>query len=299
MGNLLIPSRVCVETVSESDLDFDEMTKCSPETMETIASSSLDNPAYTSEAIEWDKYTLDAWYHPGLDHVMISPPLVIKELSQTYITQLQDSSDPCVDLVKSLKARMSWCGSKSCIETKDLLKQKTKEWFVRTSMCSTKIGAHPKPATSAKEVIDQIKSSRRCLESFSARTSHSIYLFPWNSRCDISREFRVWVKFGRVVAIAPYFCAVKLDWLRPDDAEGIGLKILEFFESDAIKEAFSNDNFQNAVMDVLYTEGGAVKLIEFNPVESSGGGLFSFKRDARIFRGEEEKVVMRIVADDS
>lgn len=287
MGNLLVSSRICVDTVSESDLDFDEMTKCPPETMETIASSSLDNPAYTSEAIPWEKYTLDAWYHCGLDHVMISPPLVIMKLSQADILQLIDSSDPCVDLEKSLNSRMSCCGSK-----------KGGEWFVRTSMCSTKLGAHPKPATSAKDVIEQIKGSRRCLETFSARTSHSIYLFPWNSRCDISREFRVWVKFGRVVAIAPYFCAVKLDWLRRDDAERIGLKILEFFESDAIKETFSNNNFQSAVMDVLYTEGGTVKLIEFNPVESSGGGLFSFKRDARIFRGDEQKTVMRIVADD-
>eukprot|EP00520_Triparma_pacifica_P004308 CAMPEP_0118633342 /NCGR_PEP_ID=MMETSP0785-20121206/945_1 /TAXON_ID=91992 /ORGANISM="Bolidomonas pacifica, Strain CCMP 1866" /LENGTH=284 /DNA_ID=CAMNT_0006524209 /DNA_START=243 /DNA_END=1094 /DNA_ORIENTATION=- len=284
MGNLLSSSRIYVETVSESDLDFDEMTKCPPETMETIGTSSLDNPAYTSEAIPWEKYTLDAWYHCGLDHVMISPPLVIKKLCQADILQLLDSSDPCLDLEKSLSSRMSCCGSK-----------KVEEWFVRTSMCSTKLGARPKPATSAKEVIEQIKSSRRCLETFSARTSHSIYLFPWNCGCDVTREFRVWVKFGRVVALAPYFCAVKLDWLRPDDAERIGLKVLEFFESDAIQDAFTKNNFQSAVMDVLYTEGGTVKLIEFNPVESSGGGLFSFKRDARIFSGEVEKIVMRIV----
>lgn len=78
--------------------------------------------------------------------------------------------------------------------------------------------------------------------------------------------------------------------------EVIGLKILDFFECSVIVEVFEI-KFENAAMDVLYTDEGEIKLIEFNPVESSGGGLFSYEKDGRVFRGEEEKAFMRIVVD--
>jgi hypothetical protein len=52
-------------------------------------------------------------------------------------------------------------------------------------------------------------------------------------------------------------------------------------------------------MDVLVTEDNEIKLIEFNPMVTSGGGLFSWIDDADLLNGRNRKknpkVVMRIV----
>ena len=57
--------------------------------------------------------------------------------------------------------------------------------------------------------------------------------------------------------------------------------------------------FEDAVMDVLYMEDGTVKLIEFNPIVTSGGGLFSWVEDEELFvsggGGEDRLPIMRVV----
>ena len=105
------------------------------------------------------------------------------------------------------------------------------------------------------------------------------------------RELRVFIRGKKVVAIAPYYCAVPLDWLNSSTACAVGESVLDFFE--LIKDLMP---FEDAVMDVLYTEEKTVKLIEFNPIVTSGGGLFSWVDDIEILAGRMNgPPVMRIV----
>ena len=48
-------------------------------------------------------------------------------------------------------------------------------------------------------------------------------------------------------------------------------------------------------MDVLYMEDGTVKLIEFNPIVTSGGGLFSWVEDKETLAGDSRLPIMRVV----
>lgn len=94
MGNHLpTSSPFHIQTVSESDLNYDEMTKCPSTTMKIIKDSTQPNPAYTSSAIPWYSYNLDAWYNCSLDQFMISPPTAIKKLSSSDIHNLTNDLD--------------------------------------------------------------------------------------------------------------------------------------------------------------------------------------------------------------
>ena len=56
--------------------------------------------------------------------------------------------------------------------------------------------------------------------------------------------------------------------------------------------------FEEAVMDVIYMVTGEVQLIEFNPLLTSRGGLFSWVTDRDLLAGKKKQVVMRFVEDD-
>jgi len=70
----------------------------------------------------------------------------------------------------------------------------------------------------------------------------------------------------------------------------VGKAILKFHEG--IKH---HVRFEDAVMDVLYTPDEEVKLIEFNPLETSGGGLFSWRKDKDLLAGKKRTPVLRYV----
>ena len=125
--------------------------------------------------------------------------------------------------------------------------------------------------------------------------NHTIWLFQWNQACDITREFRVFIKAGRIVALAPYYCAVPLEWLTSKNAAAIGVEIIEWYEQNL--QQYASNYFTDAVMDVVYTAKKEIQLIEFNPIVTSGGGLFSWVQDKAVLDGvdPDAPVVMRIV----
>ena len=105
----------------------------------------------------------------------------------------------------------------------------------------------------------------------------------------------MFIKAGRIVALAPYYCAVPLEWLTSKNAAAIGVEIIEWYEQNL--QQYASNYFTDAVMDVVYTAKKEIQLIEFNPIVTSGGGLFSWVQDKAVLDGvdPDAPVVMRIV----
>ena len=280
MGNKS-SSRLSLEIIPENNLIYEEMTKAPPSTMNKVKQAG---GAYTTAELPWPQYILDNWYSSELAPFMVSSPRSKLQLTTEDIQLLQ--SNPTIEACQDLIARVEiqFPGDNfSC--------------FVRLSMCSTKRGSHACPAMNAMEVVQQILDSQRCVQSLSCPCQHTIWFFQWNDACDITREFRVFIKKNQIVALAPYYCAVPLPWLTAANAENIGERILDFYTN--VLQNYITSYFEDAVMDVLVTEDNEIKLIEFNPMVTSGGGLFSWIDDADLLNGRNRKknpkVVMRIV----
>jgi len=290
MGNLL-PLRI--ESLNASTLDFDSMTLAPPSTMELVKSQGS---AYCT-TLPWPTYILDAWYSPEIQRYMLARPIGRVQLDPGDIADLK-AKTITDSLLQRVKSQMTFPFSNLTHRNIEHVinmppRKGPPAYFVRTSMCSTKIGSHPNPATSASQVLSQITESQRCLAALSEPVQHNIWLFEWTD-ADITREFRVFIKNRKVVAIAPYYCAVPLEWLAsPETASAVSSSILKFYDKIA-----PHVHFEDAVMDVLYTEDGEIKLIEFNPMETSGGGLFSWVTDSDLLAGKHMRPLMRYVIDD-
>mmetsp|Transcript_61557 Transcript_61557/g.71937 ORF Transcript_61557/g.71937 Transcript_61557/m.71937 type:complete len:296 (-) Transcript_61557:689-1576(-) len=285
-------SQLSLEIIAENDLNYEEMTKTKPSTMEIVKRSKEKDGAFTTDELPWPTYILDNWYTKELSQFMVASPRGRISLTAEDIELLQSNPEPSnlnelADRVEEQFPKDDSGGSSSV----------GNGVFVRLSMCSTKRGAHAAPAFSGREVVQQIVDSQRCVQSLSCPVKHTIWLFRWNEACDITREFRVFVKDSSVVAIGTYYCAVPLPWLTSANAPEIGEEIMNFYENK-IKERIS---LSDAVMDVVVMgdakmgENEEIKLIEFNPLVTSGGGLFSWVDDKDLLDGMSEKAVMRIV----
>ena len=282
------PQKLQIQVLKSSDLDYENMALPPPTTINsTDIFDSYDtnvkgDGAFVSEVLPWSSYTIEAWYCSGLDKHLVKAPVFHVLLTPEIIKVLQEEGVSCSDerLGGIISKLDEHCNSKI-------------EVFVRTSMCSTKIGTTPKPCTSGKTVIKSILDCQRCIQSLSCPSvQHNIWLFPWNEECDLTREFRVFIQNQRIVAIGPYYCSLELDYLTSPVANSIGLAILKFWEEEISPLV---PNIDNAVMDVLKLDGEPCKLIEFNPRESSGGGLFNYLEDRRIMEGRQNATVMRII----
>ena len=284
-------SRLSLQVISEKDLNYDDMTKAPPTTMQIVKEANAPDGAFTTNALPWPQYILDAWYTPALAPLMVASPRGKVLLLATDIQCLKSNPSPeskeFLDLASRVQENFPLSASHDANEPF--------QCFVRLSMCSTKRGAHAYPAHNGTDVVQQIVDSQRCVQSLSCPVEHTIWLFEWNQACDITREFRVFIQKGKIVALAPYYCAVPLEWLTPKNATQVGLAILEWYEHN-LKDYLLN-YFQDAVMDVLYTDQKAIQLIEFNPIVTSGGGLFSWVHDKDLLNGVDvgASAVMRIV----
>ena len=276
-------ARLRLEVLPEDELKYEEMALAPPETMGIMKEEGSDGGAFTTPKLPWPMYILDAWYSPEIAPFMVSNPRGFVKLTPTDIELLrsQPAAEACEALALKVQSQIP------SIENNP----SQLPYFVRLSMCSTKIGTRAKPAHTGIEVVQQILDSRRCVDSLACPIDHTIWLFEWKASCNVIRELRVFIRGKKVVAIAPYYCAVPLDWLNSSTACAVGESVLDFFE--LIKDLMP---FEDAVMDVLYTEEKTVKLIEFNPIVTSGGGLFSWVDDIEILAGRMNgPPVMRIV----
>ena len=168
------PSReLKVETVSASSLKLEEMQKAHPRVIALMESTQ------GQCQLPWADYVIDSWYTPAIVRYMYAKPLSTTKLADKDITALASKQvDPI--MLKRLKSVM----------------KPGEKYFVRTSMCSTKVGIFPRPASNEKEVLDQVMSCQRCLDAFGKvpEVEHAIWLFEWMADCDIKREFRVFIK---------------------------------------------------------------------------------------------------------
>jgi len=261
--------KLVVEEIHPDDLDYDNMAAPPPFAQES--------------ATDWTPYLFDSWYTEALDEHLVAPPLLRVQLTPAEIKALQ-SSEASHEALSSLIERLQTAFS-----------SEGQQVFVRTSMCSTKIGTTIRPCLSGAQCVKAIRDSQRCLDGLSAPMEHSVWLFPWSTSCDIYREFRVFVRKGKVLCLCPYYCCMGLEWLDAAVAGLVGKKILSFWEQK-IKPQTS---LQDLVFDVLVTGQQQCQLIEFNPLFTSGGLLFSWVEDADLLSGKCTQPVLRFVRNVS
>ena len=184
-------SLLTLEIIPEDELNYEEMTKAPPATMTLVRQSNQSDGAFTTPKLPWPTYILDAWYTPQLAKYMVSRPHGSIKLTKADVELLQSHPDSDSEQIQELADRVQSQFPTTTMTTTTPAFQ----CFVRLSMCSTKVGAHAKPASSGMEVVQQILESHRCVNSLSCPIDHhTIWLFEWNHACDITREFRVFLK---------------------------------------------------------------------------------------------------------
>ena len=265
-----------IETVAEQDLDYDSMTK---------------PPLPTDQKTDWGPFLMDSWCSPAVSAHMVSAPLVQRVLSATEIEALRTTATNDGYIPASmgpLQAEGVLAELARDLDRK--LDPTAAPVFVKTSMFSTRLGTTVRPCRNGAEIVRSICDSTRCLAGLGTPgVAHSVWLLPWVEQCDTMYEFRVFVRHSRVVAMCPYFCSMKLDWLSPTVSAKVATGILQFWE--VVRK---DTNIKDAVWDVLWLPSG-IKMIEFNPLFTSGGALFSWTRDAELLAGKRARPVMRII----
>lgn len=174
-------------------------------------------------------------------------------------------------------------------------------FFCRLSACSPKDGIHLKKVCNAKQMIDNLITSRRCFDIFERNIGKNLnlYISIFNRLWDEKNEFRVFVYKGKITAITQYAWCKDFGWSKELLYNIINM-IIEYVSKEIILIATDKlcDRF---VVDVIFVKD-KIELIEFNSFGmelSSGSGLFEWKRDCDILYGNGNNIYIRYTFDDS
>lgn len=160
-------------------------------------------------------------------------------------------------------------------------------YFVRTETVSLKSGVHGcKAYTSMREIIESSVTSRGTHTPINERTTDlCYYLLPWLPNVDENREFRVFVRRGKVLAISQQHLYEVNTYLEDatvrDDIVNSWCKIIADHIHNVVVPLI--DHLNSYVMDIclLNSEEGVLVpyFIEINPYGKdygSGSSLFNW-----------------------
>lgn len=170
------------------------------------------------------------------------------------------------------------------------------EYFVRFSDCSPKDGVYGKRMRNAKEIIDNIVTSKRCWQVLERTTAAAnLYICTFRKDWHERNEFRAFVYRGRLTAISQYSWCRDYGWTRELIAVA-ACKMAEYIRNNVIPVAVANI-CESFVVDVIIVDSN-VELIEFNSFGaelSSGSALFEWQRDRGQLYSDGSIVYVRYV----
>ncbi len=170
--------------------------------------------------------------------------------------------------------------------------------FVRTDRVSLKEGCHgPGPYFSLKHIIESMVTTRTGHAAFKADSETcTIYLMKWQEM-DREKEFRVFVKDGRVTAISQQQLYMSNDWLNKmseDELQRIGEEIVRFYDQE-VKGKLDMD----MTMDMVFLQDQSyfIEPNTYGKEYSSGSSLFHWIIDEEIMYGKTDDIYFRYVKD--
>lgn len=172
------------------------------------------------------------------------------------------------------------------------------KWFFRFSSSSPKDGMHSYPIISAKQVIEMISTSKRARNAFEDGYS-IIYFVKFDETWDSKREFRVFIRKGKVTCISQYnaYDQSILSDKSNDQVKNAVERIVRFLEEEILPKVIPAVNTNNLTADI-YLEDDSIRIVEFNSFgywQAAGSALFHWLNDKSKLYNEEAQVWIRII----
>jgi hypothetical protein len=173
--------------------------------------------------------------------------------------------------------------------------------FFRFDGASPKDGQRAFPARKASEVVWALVTSRRALRALEDG-QNTLYFVHFDPTWDESREFRVFVRRGRVTAISQYSPWWKgmLSDVSDEDARRWAEKAVVRLEGTILPPLLEAIGTSDVVCDVYAPslDGEDVRVVELNSFGywlASGSALFHWITDRDVLYGLSDSMVVRVV----
>ncbi len=171
-------------------------------------------------------------------------------------------------------------------------------WFFRFNSCSPKDGAEPYPVYSPEQVARMIATSKRGWGAL-CDGDDTLYFVKHNANWDTRREFRVFVRKGRVTAVSqynPYTGGIMSGQSTQKIRESIH-QIVTWLHDDILPRVLPAIGTNNVTADIYLGDSGP-RIVEFNTFgywQAAGSALFHWLNDKKKLYNESGKVWVRIV----
>lgn len=172
------------------------------------------------------------------------------------------------------------------------------KWFFRFNSSSPKDGVHSYPIISGKQVIEKICTSVRARNALEDG-HNTIYFVKFESNWNSKREFRVFIRKGKVTCISQYNAYEKsiLSGKSNNDIKNAADRIVKFLEIEILPKVIPAIKTEDLSADV-YLEDNYIRIIELNSFgywQAAGSALFHWLDDKTKLYNEKGKVWIRIV----
>lgn len=174
----------------------------------------------------------------------------------------------------------------------------TTGWFIRMSSASPKDGMRRGALWSAKEIVEQLSTSKRILIALH-KGDRLLYLVPYDPEWEDCRELRVFIRKGRVTAISQYVWHkfALFSAMTDDELISVTRGVVDYLHP-ALPPILEAVGTQDVVCDLYWNPDETFKIIEFNSFgywAAAGAALFHWQDDRRILYGHEpNKVYFRV-----
>lgn len=172
-------------------------------------------------------------------------------------------------------------------------------WFFRFNSCSPKDGVGEYPVYAPSQVINMIATSKRGWGAL-CDGEDTLYFVPYVKGWDMRREFRVFIRKGRVTGISQYdpYNKCFLSGQSHNTIQITALNIVTWLECEILPKVLPAVGTNDVTADVYVGDGAQPRIVEFNTFgywQAAGSALFHWLKDRKKLYGEDGKVWMRII----
>lgn len=179
--------------------------------------------------------------------------------------------------------------------------EKPDGYFFRFDSASPKDGVVGFPVRNAAEAVRNIATSKRAMRALE-NGERSLFFANFDKTWDENREFRVFVRNGRVTAVSQYvpWRPCVLSERSDEEVANTTRSMVRYLEEDVLPSVLPALGTNDVVADTYACPDGTFRVVEFNSFGywlASGSALFHWLEDRAVLYGPqpENGVVVRIV----
>lgn len=175
----------------------------------------------------------------------------------------------------------------------------TTPYFVRTENVSLKYGQHGVgPYFSFRQIIESLVSCTATHTPISRDTTDIIiYLLPWLSIMDESKEFRMFIHNNEVSAISQQNCYKVYEWFESSTQKELidmTSSMMSYFEN-VIRKRITHISSYTVDIALCGKDWYFIEVNSFGSEYAAGSALFHWIHDRDLLYGNEDEVVLRYV----